>query len=55
MSQSQRPISPFVVVIAANLFAGCGSGSGLPPSNQVTVLVTPSQRRHRCQPVGSGT
>ena len=43
MLQTVRAVPLFVVLIGAILITGCGGGSGLPPSNQVTVLVTPSQ------------
>ena len=43
MFQTVRAIPLFVALIGAILITGCGGGSGLPPSNQVAVMVTPSQ------------
>jgi hypothetical protein len=43
MSRTVRAIPLFLVLIGTILLVRCGGGSGLPPSSQVTVLVTPAQ------------
>ena len=43
MFHRARSIPQCLALIGAILLSGCGGGSGLPPSNQVTVLITPAQ------------
>ncbi len=43
MFHTIRAIPLFLVLMGSILLSGCGGGSGLPASNQVTLLVTPSQ------------